>query len=370
MKNPDRPLAPHVRSAIHGAQAKMSAGPDRPLASHVKAAIQAKPAVPAKPAVQAKPAIPARPAAAAPDRALPPSHPPQRPALPAAQPKAFLPRPPGRMRAIQRAQDPKAPPPNKFWVKDDQGRYEWQEKKMNPNDYYSIGESHRSKLVSYPVYKKVPQDLKDGLGTGIDHTIWDPLAAPLSKKVTKQGARAIVEHLFTQFCGSGGTGYAVMGTSGPQVFDQANDNTNSCIGLASSFQAVLKVHGIKSELAEVRTGKQPPFIVKVTKFIDSRVHGHIYCNGSRVEGFYKFTNHTALWVPELSLYYDPMASTRYAKLDIDAELKQVGEGVFESIKGSGPMEVSKGRAFVLTEVSGKDAEEPGGFRKMTLTCQQ
>lgn len=366
MKSPDRPLAPHVRSAIHGAQAKMSSGPDRPLAAHVKAAIQAKPAVPAKPAVQAKPAVPARPAAATPARALPTSHPPQRPA----PPKAVLPGPPGRVRAVQRAQDPKAPPPKKFWVKDDQDQYEWHGKKMNPDDYYSIGESHRSKIFSYPVYKKVPQDLKDGLGTGIDHTIWDPLAAPLSKNLSKQGTSAIVEHLFTQFCGSGGTGYAVMGTSGPQVFDRANDNANSCIGLASSFQAVLKVHGIKSELAAVRTGNQPPFIVRVTKFIDSRVHSHIYYNGSRLEGFYKFTNHTALWVPELSRFYDPMATTSYAKLDVDAELKQVGDGVFESIPSSGPMEVSKGRAFVLTEVSGKDAEEPGGFRKMTLTCQQ
>lgn len=353
MKNPQRPLAPHVQAAITGVQPKKSATPGRPLAAHVQAAIQAKPTPQgvARPAPKPAPK-PISPPAAQAKLASP------RPAMPAG-------RLPPRARAIQLSQASEEEK-LKFWVKKGE-EYEWHDEELDARKYYDTGEKYRSHIWKYPVYKKVPKLLRNVVTTFNPQT-WDPLAAPIPKSVGKQ-KRAIVDYLFNKFCASQGTGYDVMGTSGPLVFDRRNANSNSCIGLANSFLAVLITHGIEAEVVSIRDGSEPPFIVRVTKFIDPAVQGHIYFKGIKLVDYYKFTNHSAVWIEDLGLYYDTMATCSYADLVIDAELEEVGAGVFRSIPSSGAMGIAKGSAFVLTENVPR-VKENGGFRRLTLTLQE
>ncbi len=299
----------------------------------MQAAIQAKP-VPLREAQAPPSGSPAAVQAklASPHPALPAGRLPPRPPAPAGQ---------GRARAIQRAESSEEDK-LKFWVqKGDQ--YEWHDEELNTRKYYDTGEKYRSHVWKYPVYKKVPKLIRDAVSTFNPQT-WDPLVAPIPKSIGKQ-KRAVVQYLFNKFCASQGTGYDVMGTSGPMVFDRRNANSNSCIGLANSFLAVLITHGIEAEVVSIRDGSEPPFVVRVTKFIDPAVQGHIYFKGIKLVDYYKFTNHSAVWVEELGLYFDTMATCTYSDLVIDAELEEVSAGVFHSIPSSGAMSGRQRKRF-------------------------
>jgi hypothetical protein len=147
---------------------------------------------------------------------------------------------------------------------------------------------------------------------------------PARKRTTKE----IVDFLFAEFRGLG-VGYDLgmsisVGVLGdyPQATPlKANENMRevfggNCIALAGSFASVLALAGIKAEAREVRQ-EQPgkAFVVNCPRFIDQQVRGHIYQNNVLWASHYLFTNHAAVWVPDLNTFYDPMAGETYQNLN-------------------------------------------------------
>lgn len=151
--------------------------------------------------------------------------------------------------------------------------------------------------------------------------------------------RDMVDRLFGFFLGMG-LGYDI-GLGGPQsvlgnyaeaigLRPGANMRDyfgGNCIGLARAFAIVLDEADIPAEAVEVRRQRAgKAFVVNCPNFIDDQVRGHIYRSDAVWDRHYLFMNHTAVWVPALRRYYDPMAGTTYNNLSekIVMELDSVG----------------------------------------------
>lgn len=101
----------------------------------------------------------------------------------------------------------------------------------------------------------------------------------------------------------------------------------NCMALASAFSTILDEADILNQVKEVRRQQAGrAFVVRCPNFIDTEVRGHIYQGSGLWASHYLFTNHSAVWVPAVSLYYDPMAGATYHNLApmIAMELDAVG----------------------------------------------
>lgn len=151
--------------------------------------------------------------------------------------------------------------------------------------------------------------------------------------------RDIVDRLFAAFLGLGlgyeiGAGAAEMVLGNHSMAKSLRPHERmreafggNCIALANAFATVLDEAGITAQAVEVRRERaRKAFVVRCPQFIDTEVRGHIYQADTLWASHYLFTNHTAVWVPALNLFYDPMAGTTYRNLNekIVMELDGVG----------------------------------------------
>jgi len=132
-----------------------------------------------------------------------------------------------------------------------------------------------------------------------------------------------VDALFAEFTGMGfgyslgiGGADSVLGTqlstplrTGERMRDAFGGN---CLAFSNAFAEVLREAGVKAEARVVRREEAGrAFVVYAPRFIDREVQGNIYKEGVLWQSHYLFSNHMATWVPELNIYYDPMAGTSY-----------------------------------------------------------
>ena len=187
--------------------------------------------------------------------------------------------------------------------------------------------------------------------------------------------KEIVDTLFRAFLGLGvsydlGTSVSAAvlgnapGTRGLRRGERMRDAFGgNCIALANAFATVLDEADIRAAAVEVRRQEQGrAFVVHCPRFIDPEVRGHIYQGDALWAFHYLFSNHTAVWVPELKLYYDPMAGTTYRNLSeaIVMELESLDrdENVW---KGR-----YLGREYTLTRRPREARPSPGNFFKYDM----
>jgi hypothetical protein len=117
-------------------------------------------------------------------------------------------------------------------------------------------------------------------------------------------------------------GYTRGSSSAEMVKPQ--DREGSCQAYAATFAGVLTKFGIEAE-ADFVKGEQVGklFVAKVDRFIDPAVKGNLFLDDVLLKGYYVFSSHTATWVKDLNLFYDPMAVTAYPSFDrfVECELK-------------------------------------------------
>lgn len=163
---------------------------------------------------------------------------------------------------------------------------------------------------------------------GINDEAWKNIVTGISHKERGnliKGLRShkLVDELFISFCRQGFRYRTFGGATNVLGNDRGPHPEGSCLGLARAFADVLNAYEIEAEARTVRDeedGKR--FIVKLPKFIDGNVPGHIFHSGGLKKGYYMFSSHTAVWVESKQCFYDPMAVAIYSKLDqyIDCEL--------------------------------------------------
>jgi hypothetical protein len=218
---------------------------------------------------------------------------------------------------------------------------------------------YRERRASYP--------------SGMDRTLFGQLTAlhrdlPNVKKRARRGDRqalgSLVQYLFNRFVGFG-FGYQIMSGGPMSLLDRdyrPDTPEGNCIAYARAFADLLQSFGIEAYARAVRREDQGRFVVHLTRFIDSRVQGHIY-DGGLVPGYYVFTSHAATWVPLAGKYFDPMAVASYASLDpyIDCELDDVTATVFRP-KGR-PRSLQPHRDWQLRLTS---TTVTGGFHRLDL----
>jgi hypothetical protein len=132
-----------------------------------------------------------------------------------------------------------------------------------------------------------------------------------------------VDALFAEFTGMGfgyslgiGGADSVLGTqlSTPLRHNERMRDAfgGNCIAFSQAFAQVVRDAGVKAEARVVRREEAGrAFIVYAPHFIDREVPGNIYKEGILWQSHYLFSNHMATWVPELNIYYDPMAGITY-----------------------------------------------------------
>mgnify|MGYP003289632096 CR=1 FL=1 len=191
----------------------------------------------------------------------------------------------------------------------------------------------------------------------------------------RKSTREIVDGLFKAFLGIGfcydvgiSISACVLGNSvhssplghGQRVRDNFGGN---CIAMAHAFAEILEEADIRAKAVVVR--KEEPgkaFVVFCPHFIDREVTGHIKKNGTMWNFHYLFTNHTAVWVPALNKYYDPMAGTTYNNLSEAIEMELVAlDGKGDVYKGQ-----YLGQEYVLTRRGLHRKLAPGNFSKFDM----
>jgi hypothetical protein len=150
------------------------------------------------------------------------------------------------------------------------------------------------------------------------------------------GTKRFVDLLFERFVrygfrynakqwGSGALAGYYPGSKQAQKVEPEN-RQGSCEAYAATFAGVLQHFGIEAE-ADYAKAEQPNklFVAKVNRFIDPEVKGNLFLNNKLLQGYYVFSGHTATWVKELNLFYDPMAVTTYTSFArfVECELQGV-----------------------------------------------
>ena len=204
----------------------------------------------------------------------------------------------------------------------------------------------------------------DGMRPNISDARWRRLTAGISRARYYWGGRPLVDALFRNFLNAGygynlGNGL-VIELVGTQLGAAAPEG--NCFAYSKTFARLLNSVGIEARSEEVRSNEQGRFIVRVDRFIDPRVRGHIHYRGRLVPHYYMFNSHVAVWVPSLRTYYDPMACTTYA----DFNSNQITE-----VDGPDDRHLRTRRAppfaagIVNLEIT--NTPEDGGFRRVIAT---
>ena len=191
----------------------------------------------------------------------------------------------------------------------------------------------------------------------------------------RKNTKEIVDGLFNAFLGMGfgydlGTGRpsSVLGDTpyssplrhGEKMRDAFGGN---CIAMANAFAQILNEADIDAKAVEVRKEQRgKAFVVFCPNFIDREVTGHIKKNGTIWNFHYLFTNHTAVWVPKLNRYYDPMAGTTYNNLSEAIEMELVAL----DHKGDVYQGQYLGQEYVLTRRGPSSKPAPGMFFKFDM----
>ncbi len=188
------------------------------------------------------------------------------------------------------------------------------------------------------------------------------------KKRTRNASaiHGLVKELLDNFV-SYGFGYRLMeGTStGLLDTEYSKDSANgNCFAYAKAFADIVNSFGIDAEVREVRSDEQGRFIVKLSRFIDSSVQGHIYEKGVLKTGYYVFTSHFATWVPATQQYYDPMSTISYHSIDpyIECELDSDKNEVVYT-PSEQPKTLCTNYKWKLIR---RDIQVTGGFRRLDL----
>ena len=190
----------------------------------------------------------------------------------------------------------------------------------------------------------------------------------LKKRAQNQSPEAIhglVRELFDNFV-SYGFGYSIMTYGASRLLDSVsgqNSPNGSCLAFARAFADIVNSFGIEAEARYVRDEDLGRFIVKLDRFIDPTVRGHIYEKGVLKGGYYMFTSHAATWVPATGRFYDPMAVTWYTSLDpyIECELSSENETVFTP--KTRPKTLCTGYEWKLIR---REVTLPGQFNRLDL----